>query len=239
MSFSNDTHNASDRERTKITEFVGGRANASNLFVSKMHDADAEWVGRTILGRLNFVNGDNALYTNFDCLSDEQVSQWATQCWANTIAHLCQVDAEVRAVVSCHRSMLPDDAAAQELLIKKVLRAFGFFLWLLAGPTKPLSQTNVCVIKLIVLHDALLLEEIQSIRDGTPGGWGLLDKTISGLRDVGRGLEIKVIKAIATNKQVYNAFLRRGFRDQVEIVGFTRPVTNYSKALELLSPERE
>lgn len=75
----------------------------------------------------------------------------------------------------------------------------------------------MCVVKLIVLRDVVLLEEIQATREGSPGGWALMDKTIAGLRDVGRGFGINLIKAIATNERVYDAFARRGFRDQHEI----------------------
>ena len=220
-------------ERRKIAEYVGTRQNATILFRPKIVDTDLERIGELILGRLDFKDGTNTIYSNFDRMSDSGVSVWATVCWANTVAHLCEIDTEVRTAVSAHRTFLPDDTAAQDLLIKKVHAAFQSFLWLLACPTRPLTPDNRCVIKLIVLQDAILLEEIHARKDGSPGGWGLLDKTLDGLRDVAAGFEIDRVKTIATNEQVYRAFLRRGFRDLGETPGLTRYVENYAKPLEL------
>src|SRR5207248_4980965 len=112
-------------------------------------------------------------------------------------------------------------------LVKKVDAAFQFFLWLVAGPTRPLTPDNQCVIKLMVLQDVILLEEIHARKDGSPGGWGLLDKSLEGLRDVAAKFEIDRVKTIATNERVYRAFLRRGFRDLGETPGLTFHVENY------------
>lgn len=229
----NDNNRAA-AERKKLAGLVGTRENAGALFKSKCVNVDLEFAGRLILERLEFVEGVNSLYTNFDCMSDSDVSEWGTRCWANTVAHLCETDSEVRSAVTAGRSMLPDDAYVQEQLIAKVLGAFGFFLWVIAGPRQSLDSENACSVKLIVLNDAILLENIDARHDGKPGGWGLLDKTISALRELAAALQINRIKAIATNERVYRAFLRRGFRDRTEVDGLLRYVENYSKPIELI-----
>jgi hypothetical protein len=220
-------------ERRKLAEFVGTRENASALFQSKVANADVESCGLLLLQRLDFVNGINSIYNNFDHMSDADVTDWGTRCWANTVAHLCETDAEVRTAVSAHQTTLPDDAGDLKLILGKVHAAFQFFLWILASPARPLDLENCCCLKLIVLNNAILLENIQAKRDGVFGGWGLLDKTIAGLRDVASGFEINRIKAIATNERVYRALLRRGFRDQGRVEGLIHYVENYSTPVEL------
>jgi hypothetical protein len=220
-------------DRRKLAELVGARENASVLFQSKVVDEDIEWAGGVVLQQLNFVNGVNSLYTNFDLMSDTDVTDWGARCWANTVAHLCEGDTEVRTTVAIHRSILPDDPAAAQLIMGKVRAAFRFFLWALASPTQPLTPENFCCIKFIVLSDVILLENIHAKRDGAFGGWGLLNKTIAGLRDVAEGFGISRIKAIATNERVYGAFVRRGFRDQDQVERLSHYVENYSKPVEL------
>jgi hypothetical protein len=220
-------------ERRKLAEYVGTRENASVLFQSKVADAEVQRAGALILQRLDFVVGTNALYSNFNLMSDADVTDWGTRCWANTVAHLCGIDADVRMAFSLHQTVLPDNAAALDLMVGKVYACFQFFLWIVAGPTRPLDPENSCCVKLIVLKDAILLENIQAKRGGTFGGWRLLDKTIAGLREVAVGLQIGRIKAVATNERIYRAFLRRGFRDQGEVEGLIHHVANYSKPVEL------
>jgi hypothetical protein len=224
---------AATAERRKLAELVGTRENASLLFQSKVVGEDVVWAGGVLLQRLDFVNGVNSVYTNFDHMSDTDVTDWGTRCWANTVAHLCEGDTEVRTAVTIHRSILPDDPTAAQLIMGKVHAAFRFFLWALASPTQPLSLENCCCIKFILLSDVILLENIHAKRDGAFGGWGLLDKTIAGLRDVAQGFGISRIKAVATNERVYGAFLRRGFHDQDQVEGLPHYVENYSKPVEL------
>lgn len=231
MTLSDDTPAA---ERRKLAEFVGTRENASALFQSRVEDTAVEWSGQLVLQRLDFVNGFNACYWNFDRMSDSDVTDWGMRCWANTVAHLCGTDAEVRTTFLLHKTTLPNDGAALELFMGKVRSAFRFFLWILTSPERPFTMENSCYIKFIVLKDAILLENIQAKREGRFGGWGLLDKIIDGLREVAAGFEISQIKAIATNERVYRALLRRGFRDQDQVEGLTRHVENYSKPVELL-----
>jgi hypothetical protein len=220
-------------ERRKLAELVGARENASVLFQSKVVEEDIKWAGGVVLQQLNFVNGVNSLYTNFDLMSDTDVTDWGTRCWANTVAHLCEGDTEVRTTVTIHRSILPDDPVAAQLIMGKVHGAFRFFLWALASPTQRLTPENSCVLKFIVLSDVILLENIHAKRDGAFGGSGLLDKAIAGLRDVAGGFGISRIKAVATNERVYGAFLRRGFLDQDQVQGLSHYVENYSKPVEL------
>jgi hypothetical protein len=224
---------AATAARRKLAELVGTRENASLLFQSKVVGEDVVWAGGVVLQLLDFVNGVNSLYTNFDLMSDTDVTDWGTRCWANTVAHLCEVDTEVRTAVTTRASILPDDPAAAKLIMGKVRAAFRFFLWALASPTQPLSLENCCCIKFILLSDVILLENIHAKRDGAFGGWGLLDKTIAGLRDVAQGFGISRIKAVATNERVYGAFLRRGFHDQDQVEGLPHYVENYSKPVEL------
>lgn len=226
-------NNGPAAERRKLAEYVGTRENASALFQSKIAEADIKTCGFLLLQRLDFVNGINSLYCNFDRMSDTEVTDWGTRCWANTVAHLCGTDAEVRATFSFHKTVLPDNATALNLMLGKVHASFQFFLWLVASPMRPLDPDNSCCVKLIILRDAILLENIQAKRDGTFGGWGLLDKTIAGLRDVAAGFEINRIKAIATNERIYRAFLRRGFGDQDQVEGLIHHVEHYSKPVEL------
>jgi len=222
-------------ERRKLAELVGTRENASALFRSQVVAEDVEWSGRLMLQQFGFANGVNMFYSNFDRMSDTDVTDWGTRCWANTVAHLCESDADVRTVIRVHRSTLPDDTATLELIMSKVRAAYRFFLWVLASPARPFSMENSCYIKLIVLNNVILLENIQAKREGAFGGWGLLDKTIAGLRCLAAGFEIRRIKAIATNERVYGAFLRRGFRDQGQVEELIRHVENYSKPVELLA----
>lgn len=87
---------------------------------------------------------------------------------------------------------------------------------------------------MIVLTDAILIEDLQAKCDGAYGGRGLIDKTVAGLRQVTGGFSIRRIKAIATNDRVYQAFLRRGFHDQAAIENLQHHVENYAKPVELI-----
>lgn len=219
-------------ERRKLAEFVGTRENASLLFQSRVVAEDVDLSGGLMLQQLNFRSGFNAFYSDFDRMSDPDVTDWGSRCWANTVAHLCEDDAEIREVLRLHESTLPDDAKALESIMGKVHASFRFFLWILASPVRPFTIENSCYTKLIVLSDVILLENIQAKRDGAFGGWGLLDKTIAGLRDVAAGFDIRRIKAVATNQRIYGAFFRRGFQDQGRVTGLAHHVENYSKPVE-------
>lgn len=220
-------------ERARLAGYIGTRENAGTLFRSKVAPPDVETCGRLILQQIDFQTGTNILANDFTRMSESDVVDWGIRCWANTVAHLCETDAAIRSIVATHDSCLPDNPSAQEAIMGRVHAEFLFFLWVLAGPTRPLNMANSCYIKLIVLRDVILLENIQAKRDGAFGGWGLLDKTIAGLRDVASGFEIRRIKSIATNDRVYQAMLRRGFRDQTPVPGLTRHIENFSRPVEL------
>ena len=220
-------------ERRRLADAIGTRENAEMLFAPKVDDADANTSGSLVLQRLNLVTGTNALYTKFQSLTDEHISAWGPRIWVNTVAHLAENDSEVRAMVQVHGSGMPTEEGPRLRLMEKVHKAFVFFLWIVASPTRPLDQQNYCVLKLIILDDTILLETIEAVRNGVPGGWGWLDMAIAGIRDIGDAFAIRRIKAIATNERVYQALLRRGFGDTPSIPGLHHHVTNYARCIDL------
>ena len=220
-------------ERQRLTELVGARENAEMLFAPKVSDADVSTAGAMVLQHLDFVTGTNALFSKCQKLSTKDVSEWAPRIWANTVAHLASVDPAVKAILLKHNSCLPDDDAAHTLLLGKVYTAFSFFLWVVASPVRPLDPNNCCILKIVILQDVLLLENINSIKNGAPGGWGWLDKSIAGLGQIAKAFDIRRIKAVATNERVYQAFLHRGFRDIAPIPGLEFHVNEYARRVEL------
>lgn len=226
-------HDRFTAERDRLANLVGARENAEMLFAPKVSDEDARDCATRVLQHLDFSTGINALYLRCQNLPAAEVANWASRIWANTAAHLATVDPAVRAVLLEHRSSLPEVESARTLLMEKIYAAFMFFLWILASPTRPLDPSNCCVLKFIALQDVILLENINASRAGTAGGWGWLDKSIAGLREIGEAFDIRRIKAVATNERVYQAFLKRGFRDLAPIPGLDYHVSDYARRIEL------
>lgn len=221
-------------ERKRLAAFVGNRENAPLLFKPRLTHSDVELCGQAVLQHIGFPGGTNVAASDFNRMSDADVAEWGMRCWANTLAHLCETDAQVRAAIQKHQTYLPNDSKALELLIEKVRGAFVVFAWIIASPVRPLDMNESCYVKFIVLSDVILLENIQAKHAGINGGWGLLDKTIAGLREVAEAFGIRRIKAVATNERVYAAFLKRGFRDQQRVDGFERHVEKFARPIELI-----
>lgn len=225
-------HDPLAAERRRLTDLIGSRENTEALFSPKARDEDVRDSGLLVLQRLNFVSGTNSLYFNCQSLADAQIAEWGPRMWVNTLSHLAVSDAEVRAIPVDHGSSMPEDEAARVTLMRKVHTAFVFFLWIVASPTRPADPRNMCVLKLVLLQDAILMENINAIRDGAAGCWGWLDKSIAGIREIGDAFEIRRIKAVATNERVYRAFLKRGFGDAAPIPGLERHVVEYARSVE-------
>jgi hypothetical protein len=226
-------HDPVAAERSRLANLIGTRENAEPLFVPKVSDDDARNSGLLVLQRLDFVTGTNALYSRFQVLTDAQIAEWGPRIWANTVSHLAASDPEVRAILLEHHSSMPEAEGARVFLMQKVYNAFVFFLWIIASPSRPSDPQNCCILKLIILQDAILLENINAVRNGTAGGWGWLDKAIAGTREIGEAFEIRRIKAVATNERVYRAFLARGFHDAPQVPGLEFHVIVYARHVEL------
>ena len=220
-------------ERSRLTNLIGARENAETLFVPKVSDEDARDSAALVLQHLNFVSGTNSAYSKCQKLSDAEVAEWGPRIWANTVAHLAVSDPAVRSILLEHQSSMPQAESARLLLMQKVYSAFVFFLWIVASPARPLDPQNCCVLKLIVLQDVVLLENINALQSGTAGGWGWLDKSIAGIRQIGDVFGIRRIRAVATNERVYRAFLRRGFRDAPPPSELEFHVAVYARHVEL------
>lgn len=219
-------------ERRRLRSIVGCIENASVLFAPKICDDQAINAGGTVLQHLGFESGTNAIYSRCEKLPAHEVAEWASQMWANTVAHLASIDPEVRNILLQHKTCLPEDEDVQKALLEKVHASFAFFLWLIASPTRPTDHGNYCLLKFVVLNDVILLENINSARNGVPGGWGWLDKSISGLRQIGDAYEIRKLKVIATNERVCRAFLNRGFKHVPPVHGLELIVTGFAEPLE-------
>lgn len=220
-------------ERRRLANLIGTRENAATLFVPKVSDDDARHSAALVLQRLNFTAGTNSCYSKIQLLTDPQITDWGPRIWANTVSHLTTADPEVRAILQTHQSNMPQDESARLRLMEKVFNAFVFFLWIVASPARPLDPQNCCLLKLIILQDAILLENINALRDGTPGGWGWLDMAVAGTREIAEAFEIRRIKAVATNERIYGGFLARGFRDAPPIPGLEFHVQVYARHVEL------
>ncbi len=220
-------------ERSRLANLIGARENAETLFVPKVSDADARECGALVLQRLNFTAGTNSVFSKIQTLTDAQISEWGPRIWANTVSHLATIDPEVRAILHTHRSSMPEAETARLQLMEKVYRAFIFFLWVVASPARPLDPQNCCLLKLIILEDAILLENINALRDGTPGGWGWLDNAIAGTREIAEAFDIRHVKAVATNARIYAGLLARGFRDAPPIPGLEYHIAVYARHVEL------
>ena len=223
-----------EAERKRLVAFVGNRENAPLLFKPRLTHSDVQQCGHAVLQHVGFPGGTNVVTSDFTRMSDTDVAEWGMRCWANTLAHLCETDVHVRTTIQKHRTYLPNDSQAVELLLEKVRGMFVVFVWLLASPARPLDMNESCYVKFIVLSDVILLENVQAKHAGGYGGFGLVDKTIAGLREVAEAFGIRRIKAVATNERVYAAFLKRGFRDQLEVAGLQRHIEHYAKPVELL-----
>lgn len=225
-------HDPAAVERIRLANLIGTRENAETLFAPKVSDDDTRASAARVLQRLEFVSGTNSLCAKMQVLTDAQIAEWGPRVWANTVSHLAVSDAEVRGILVQHGSSMPEDETARLVLTQKVHTAFVFFLWIVASPTRPPDPQNICVLKLILLQDAILLENIDAIRNATAGGWGWLDKAIAGTREIGDAFGIRRIKAVATNERVYRAFLKRGFRDAAPIPGLEHHVVVYARHIE-------
>lgn len=220
-------------ERAQLAATIGARENAEAFFQPRVALGDLDLCGKLILQHLDFLAGTNTMTVDFRGVPDDRVAEWASRIYANTLAHLCEKNAEVRSAYLRHGSYVPADETARLLFMRQAYTNFSFFMWLLASPTQPADPKNLCSLRFVVLQDTILLEDINAIRNGQPGGWGWLEKSIKGLRDVAKGFEIRRIKAVATNERVYRAFLKRGFVDQTSVDGFSRYVEKYAKPIEL------
>lgn len=223
-----------DFERMRLAEYIGMRENAEALFAPRVHPQDITQCGLLLLDGLGTPTGTNWMASEFKDIPDEALVNWASRCWANTVAHLAEKDSEVVSILKSCRTCIPDNAAAQHTLIQKVHNAWRFFLWIYASPQKPRDINNQCQIKIIVLEDVILLEGISAQRNGNPGRWGVLDKCLVDLKKIAAPFGISAIKTIATNERVHQALLKRGMTDQVDQPGMERLVENYSKPMRLL-----
>jgi hypothetical protein len=223
-----------ESELRKLANSVGARENAAMLFKPKLSPEDQEFSGAFFLQQLNFPEGTNDVRCEIASIPADAVTEWAVRCYSNTLEHLSENDDEVRAALIRYSSYLPHDEATRVMLAEKVYANFTFFLWLHLSPSHPLDANNCCILKFIVLEDVILLENVNAVRDGNAGGWGWIDKVLAGLRDVAKAFEIRKIKAVATNERIYQALLRRGFRDRPVVQGLQRHVVNYAKPVELV-----
>jgi hypothetical protein len=215
-----------------LAETVGLRTNAEMLLRAKVTNEDLQLCAQQILQRLGFESGTYSATSAFQGIPDAAVSEWATRVFVNTLVHLCTIDDGLRSAYLRHHSFVPAEAVARQLFLEKFHKNFVFFLWLVASPSCPVDLNNRCLLRFVVLSDVILLEDITATKAAQPGGWGWLDKSIEGLRDVAKAFDIHRIKAVATNKRAYEAFLRRGFEDQAGMEGFDRHIENYAKPVE-------
>lgn len=222
-----------ESEIQKLASSVGTREIAAMLFKPKLRREDQEFSGAIFLQHLNFPTGTNDVRCEVTSIPDAALTEWAVRCYSNTLEHLGETDAEVRAALLRFGSYLPADEPTRLMFAQKAYASFSFFLWLHLSPSRPLDPNNCCALKFTVLTDVILLENVNAVRDGNAGGWGWIDKILAGLRDVAKAFEIRKIKAVATNERIYQALLRRGFRDRPAIEGLTRHVVNYAKPVEL------
>lgn len=230
-------NNAGD-ERRLLAEYAGSRENAEELFKPRVDFQDITQCGLLLLDGLVPLTGTHWLVFQFEKLPDDSVANWGSRCWANTVSHLAETDPEVRHVLQAYQTYLPGNGPALELLIKKVISAWRFFIWTYASITTPPDSNNHYQIKIIVLKDVILLEGISAKRNGQAGGWGLLDKCLSDLEKIARAFGINRIKTIATNERVYKAMLRRGFKDYINPTNLERHIETYAKSLELFLSEK-
>ncbi len=201
-------------ELVVIKNTVGALQNAQRLFQPRVERNDIEALVSTLMPRLARPPNRAHLIVDMKELPEARRSEWAAQCWINTISEALRHDPAFRHAHEQHGSYAPRSKEAATPYIRAIDKSFQFFVWLVGWGGETGDVRNSFTLRMIFLSTAVLIENLQATTDGVPGGWGILDATVDLARNFGAQAGIPV-RVIATNDQIGGALRRRGFSDPV------------------------
>ena len=182
------------------------------LFKPRVDHATVDAFTTMILCRLKVAPESVGMVSDFAQVPPEQIGPWATQLWGNTISELAIADEALGKVFRSGQGFVPTDPAAIGLYKRSLAEKFHFFAWIFGWEGTPGDAANCFTARVVSLDKVILIENLQSARNGQPGGWGLLDAVVEGIRPIASAAGQRV-KTVATNARVEAAFRRRGFVD--------------------------
>jgi hypothetical protein len=188
---------------------IGQEAVATVLFKPRIDAEAIEAIASAVLDGLKVQLASVNLVAHIDRLPPDRIASWATQVWINVVGELTATDPEM-AHAFASGGYLPRDPAMIQLYKRKLAARFLCFLWLVGWRGKVGDFANCFTVGLVLLDRVIRIEDLQANFDGQPGGWGLLDATVEGVKRLAAVTQQRV-KTIATNEQVDGAFKRRGF----------------------------
>lgn len=199
-------------ELAQIQATIGRPEVARVLFKPRVDLVTIQDFANVILNQLKVAPASAGVVYDFTQVPPEQVGPWATQMWSNAISELAVANETLGRVFRSGQGFVPTDLTAITLYKQSFAENFLFFAWIYGWGGMPGDATNCFTARIVNLGKVILIENIQSARNGQPGGWGLLDAVIEGIRPIA-GATGQRVKTVATNARVEAALRRRGFVD--------------------------
>ncbi len=218
-------------ELARIQATIGRPEIARVLFKPRVDLATVQDFTNMILSQLKIAPASAGVVCDFSQVPSEQIGPWATQLWGNAISELAAADEALGNVFKSGQGFVPTDPAAITLYKRSFAENFLFFAWIYGWGGTPGDATNCFTARIVSLGKVILIENLQSARNGKPGGWGLLDAVVEVIRPIASAAGQRV-KTVATNARVEAAFRRRGFVDS----STTAEMEHSAKAIPLELP---
>lgn len=208
-----------------------GRIDAARVLFKPRVDAETvTLIAGAVINGLKIEPASINVISDMAQLPPERVKSWATQCWVNVVGELAATDAEMEKRLGEGHGYVPTNPAVIQLYKRKLAEKFHCFLWIVGWRGAFGDVQNCFTIRLLVLDGVIRIEDLQAKLDGQPGGWGVLDSTVNGVRHIALATKQR-IKTVATNERIEQAFRRRGFVDPPDAANFVH--TEKARPLEL------
>lgn len=136
----------------------------------------------------------------------QKPDEWANRIVLNTIARISLDDPALAKVAELRGINAPECQTA--------LRAhWRGFVMAAAYPTETVDFANYVLFALIFLKDTVLIEQVQSQRNGKPGGWNLIQILVIHLASCTGALGVRSLHTSATNPRAATLFAKNGFTE--------------------------
>lgn len=199
-------------ELARIQATMGRPEVARVLFKPRVDQETVHAFTSSILAHLKAVPASVGVVDDFARVPADRIGPWAAQLWCNAISELALADETLGKVFRSGQGFVPTDPSAIILYKRCLAERFHFFAWIYGWGGAPGDTANCFTARLVSLDHVILIENLESKRNGESGGWGLLDAVVEGLRPIANATGQRM-KTVATNARVEAAFRRRGFAD--------------------------